>query len=130
MLGHASDNKHTYTNARGSLVFSLNFSHPLFTSAGLLLWGLLAGLELLSMAQRTRMWFFFFPSFDCFPLLTVEYIPTDTIRYLKQLLWENVSNSLVLKAIFWISKGCHPSHHNCSPIHWCLLGTNYIDISC
>lgn len=59
----------------------MNFSEPLFTSAGSLLWGLLAGLELQSKSQRTRVCFF--SSFDL-PLLTVEQIPTDTISYLKQ----------------------------------------------
>lgn len=84
--GHASDNKHTGTHARCSLVFSLSFPDPLFTScASSLLWGLLAGLELLRMSQRTRVGGGgVSPLLTCFPLLTVAQIPTDTISYLKQ----------------------------------------------
>lgn len=124
--GHASDNKHTDTNARCSLVFSLNFQTrclPLCKFANL---GITGWFRATWACLKEPEWDFFPPLFSCFPLLTVEQIPTDTISYLKKELWEKVCNSL-LKVMFWLFNGCHPLHLNCCPIHWLLLGINCID---
>lgn len=82
--GHASDNKHTDTNARCSLVFSLNFQTlclPLCKFANLEITGWFRATWA---CLKEPEWGFFPPLFTCFPLLTVEQIPTDTISYFKK----------------------------------------------
>lgn len=83
--GHASDNKHTDTNARCSLVFSLNFQTlclPLCKFANL---GITSWFRATWACLKEPEWGVFFPPlFTCFPLLTVEQIPTGTISYLKK----------------------------------------------